>query len=48
MTRLGLAACQPRPWRTITIAGIEAAPSDHVAGDFTADPPGRRFVGGIT
>src|SRR3954464_11827503 len=39
MTRLGLVACQPRPWRTTTIAGTEAAPSDHVAGDFTADAP---------
>ena len=36
MARLGLVACQPRPWRTTTFAGIEPAPSDKLAGDFTA------------
>ena len=27
---MGLVACQPRPWRTTTIAGVEPAPSDRL------------------
>jgi putative transposase len=48
MARLGLVACQPRPWRTTTTAGPGPAPSDHLAGDFTSDAPGCRLVGDIT
>lgn len=48
MARLGLVACQPRPWRLTTIAGTDAAPGDRLAGDFTAEAPGQRFVGDIT
>lgn len=48
MARLGLVACQPRPWRLTTIAGAEPAPSDLLAGDFTAEAPGQRFAGDIT
>ena len=48
MARLGLVACQPRPWRTTTIAGVEPAPSDRLGRDFTAEAPGQRLVGDIT
>ncbi|MGD9753051.1 MAG: DDE-type integrase/transposase/recombinase [Acidimicrobiia bacterium] len=48
MSRLGLVACQPRPWRTTTIAGVDPAPGDQLAGEFTAEAPGERFVGDIT
>lgn len=48
MARLGLVACQPRPWRTTTITGTEPAPADQLAGDFTATEPGQRLVGDIT
>jgi transposase InsO family protein len=49
MRRLGLVACQPRPWRRTTIAD-PAAPGtpDLVGRDFTADAPGTKLVGDIT
>jgi putative transposase len=43
-----LVACQPRPWRTTTETDGTAGPADRLAGDFTADAPGERFVGDIT
>lgn len=48
MAGLGLVACQPRPWRTTTVAGPGAAPGDQLGGDFTAAMPGQRLVGDIT
>jgi transposase InsO family protein len=47
---LGLAPCQPRPWRhTLTDQDPTAAPiPDLVARDFTADAPGAKLVGDIT
>jgi transposase InsO family protein len=49
MRRLGLVACQPRPWRRTTIAD-PAAPAmpDLVGRDFTAAAPGTKLVGDIT
>ncbi|MDQ3525355.1 MAG: IS3 family transposase [Chloroflexota bacterium] len=46
----GLIACQPRPFRVTTEADAEAAAGmpDLVRRDFTADPPGVKFVGDIT
>ena len=45
-----LVACQPRPFRLTTVADAEAAAEmpDLVKRDFTADRPGRKFVGDIT
>jgi transposase InsO family protein len=49
MRELGLAPCQPRPWRVTTIADETAsATPDLVARDFTADTPGRKLVSDIT
>lgn len=49
MRRLGLVACQPRPWRKTTITGEEPATApDRVARDFTATEPGTKLVGDIT
>jgi putative transposase len=48
MARLCLVACQPRPWRTTTVAGVDPAPADQLAGDFSATEPGQRLVGDIT
>jgi putative transposase len=49
MRRLGLVACQPRPWRRTTEAD-PAAPGtpDLVGRDFTAEAPGTKLVGDIT
>lgn len=47
MREMGLVACQPRPWRTTTIAD-GAPPADHCRGDFTAAAPGVKLVGDIT
>jgi putative transposase len=49
MRELGLAACQPRPWRPVTtIAGQARAIPDLVNRDFTARVPGAKMVGDIT
>jgi putative transposase len=50
MREAGLVACQPRPFRVTTDADAEAAAGmpDLVERDFTADRPGRKFVGDIT
>jgi putative transposase len=49
MRRLGLVACQPRPWRRTTITDPAApATADLVGRDFTADAPGTKLVGDIT
>ena len=49
MRRLGLVACQPRPWRRTTIADPAApATPDLVGRNFTADAPGTKLVGDIT
>jgi putative transposase len=49
MRELGLVACQPRPWRTTTVRGDQAATgADLVHGDFTAKAPGCKLVGDIT
>jgi putative transposase len=49
MRRLGLVACQPRPWRRTTIVDPAApATPDLVGRDFTADTPGTKLVGDIT
>ena len=47
--RLGLVACQPRPWRQTTVPD-PAAPTipDLVRRDFTAQTPGTKLVGDIT
>jgi transposase InsO family protein len=49
MRALDLRACQPRPWRTTTIAdpGTDRV-ADQVRRDFTADEPGVKLVGDIT
>lgn len=49
MRELGLVPCQPRPWRTTTVADpdAEAAP-DLVQRDFSAQAPGQKLVGDIT
>ena len=45
-----LVSCQPRPFRTTTIADSEvaAATPDLVKRDFTSEAPGTKFVGDIT
>jgi transposase InsO family protein len=44
-----MVACQPRPWRTTTIADQSAPMTpDLVERDFTADAPGVKLVGDIT
>jgi putative transposase len=50
MRQEGLVPCQPRPFRTTTLADAEAAAAmpDLVKRDFTADRPGIKFVGDIT
>jgi transposase InsO family protein len=49
MRELGLVPCQPRPWRTTTIADPEAASTPDLVGrDFTATRPGVKMVGDIT
>jgi len=49
MRELGLVACQPRPYKTTTIADQQPAPiPDLVRRDFTADTPGSKLVGDIT
>lgn len=50
MRELGLAACQPRPWRhSLTAADAAPAPiPDLVRRDFTAPAPGQKMVGDIT
>ena len=49
MRRLGLVACQPRPWRRTTIADPAApATADLIGRDFTAAAPGTKLVGDIT
>ena len=48
MTRLGLVACQPRPWRTTTVGGVGPTPADQLVGDFSATEPSQRLVGDIT
>jgi putative transposase len=51
MRELGLAACQPRPWRHSLTAAADAAPApipDLVRRDFTAPAPGQKLVGDIT
>lgn len=49
MRRLGLVACQPRPWRRTTEADPAApATPDLVGRDFTAGKPGAKLVGDIT
>lgn len=49
MRRLGLVACQPRPWRATTLPDGSTPPvPDRVGRDFTADAPGVKLVGDIT
>jgi putative transposase len=49
MRELGLAACQPRPWRPTTTQQGAAGPiPDLVCRDFTATAPGEKMVGDIT
>src|SRR3954454_7865961 len=50
MRELGLAPCQPRPWRhSLTTADTNAGPiPDLVDRDFTAEAPGAKMVGDIT
>jgi transposase InsO family protein len=49
MRELGLAACQPRPWRPATTQQGQAGPiPDRVNRDFTAAIPGEKMVGDIT
>lgn len=50
MAELGLAACQPRGYKTTTQPDPDqpAAPADLVGRDFTADQPGTKLVGDIT
>lgn len=49
MVGAGLVACQPRPFRTTTVADPAAAgTADHVGRDFTAEAPGVKLVGDIT
>lgn len=46
---LGLVACQPRPYKTTTVAGdTDPATPDLVRRRFTADAPGTKLVGDIT
>jgi transposase InsO family protein len=50
MRQEALVPCQPRPFRTTTVADAEAAEAmpDLVKRDFTAARPGIKFVGDIT
>jgi transposase InsO family protein len=50
MRELGLQPCQPRPWRESLTEQDDRAHRipDLVAGDFTAEQPGQKFVGDIT
>jgi putative transposase len=49
MRDLGLAPCQPRPWRPSTTQQGQAGPiPDLVNRDFTAEVPGQKMVGDIT
>lgn len=50
MAEQGLRACQPRAYRTTTVADPQACPAaaDHVGRDFTAERPGDKLVGDIT
>jgi putative transposase len=49
MRQENLVPCQPRPWRTTTIADPDASDTpDLVNRDFTADAPGTKYVGDIT
>jgi putative transposase len=49
MRELGLAACQPRPWRPgTTQQGVAGPIPDLVNRDFGADKPGQKMVGDIT
>jgi putative transposase len=49
MRELGLAPCQPRPWRrSLTEQGAAGPIPDLVNRDFTASEPGRKMVGDIT
>lgn len=46
---LGLVACQPRPYKTTTVAGdADPVTPDLVRRVFTADAPGTKLVGDIT
>lgn len=48
MRELGLVACQPRPYKTTTVAGADSAAPDLVCRVFAADAPGTKLVGDIT
>jgi transposase InsO family protein len=49
MRKLGLVACQPRPWRPVTTQQGQAGPiPDLVRRDFSASVPGQKMVGDIT
>nr|WP_240437831.1 IS3 family transposase [Sciscionella marina] len=49
MRDLGLAGCQPRTYKRTTMPGEEPVDSPDLIGrEFTADAPGKRFVGDIT
>jgi transposase InsO family protein len=49
MRDLGLVACQPRPYKTTTVAGVaDPATPDLVCRAFAADSPGVKLVGDIT
>ena len=50
MRQKGLAACQPRAYRTTTVRDRSAEPviTDHLGRNFTAPAPGRKLVGDIT
>jgi len=49
MRGLGLAACQPRPWRPATTEADRHHRIDDLVGrDFTAAKPGQKFVGDVT
>ena len=49
MRDLGLAPCQPRPWRPSTTKQGQAGPiPDLVNRDFCAEVPGQKMVGDIT
>lgn len=48
MREQALVACQPRPFRTTTLAGDEPGPGDLCARDFTAPESGVKLVGDIT
>lgn len=49
MRGLGLAACQPRPWRPMTTRADRHHRIDDLLGrNFTAAHPGQKFVGDVT